>query len=380
MNTPAATYSRYTLEAKKFGYLLVLLPLTLPVAAYLIGRFTGHWDLAAFYTPLWFFVLIPLADALIGKDPANPAEADEARLSADGYYRALTLACLPWFAALLLWGAWVFATAPFSWLGMVGWVLSMGCVGGVAAINTAHELIHKPTRLERAAGGVLLSLVGYGSFKVEHIYGHHVHVATPRDGSTAAQGESVYRFVLRALRHNPRRAFQLEREARARRGLPPGAWRGELALWSMLSLLAAGACAFVAAWFGGAAWWLGVVYFVGQGLAAIALLEVINYIEHYGLARRPVGEGPPERYERVDVTHSWNSNFALTNLLLFQLQRHSDHHAHATRRYQALRHFDDSPQLPAGYAAMIVLAALPPLWRRVMDPRVEAYRQGRSPV
>jgi alkane 1-monooxygenase len=131
----------------------------------------------------------------------------------------------------------------------------------------------------------------------------------------------------------------------------------------------------VVALFTQAPWWVGLAYFAGQSAVAIALLEVINYVEHYGLAREIVTQGPLKgRYERVNVTHSWNSNFALTNLLLFQLQRHSDHHAHASRRYQALRHFDESPQLPAGYATMVVLAAIPPLWRRIMDPRVAAYR------
>lgn len=369
------TYSRYTLNVKKYAYLLFLLPLALPLGTVWLGTATGHWDVAAFYTPFWYFVLIPVLDWMIGQDPANPADTDEGWLSADRFYRVLTLACLPLYAALMLWGAHVFVTAPFSWAGMAGWVISIGCVGGVAAINTGHEMIHKSTRLEQWAGGMLLSLVSYGTFKVEHVYGHHVDVATPKDGSTAVQGESVYRFIVRALLHNPRRAFALQREARARRGLPTQPWRGELAAWSLWSLAWAAACAVIVGVFSDAPWWMGVLYFVGQSLVAISLLEIINYVEHYGLARKALPNG---RYERVDVTHSWNSNFALTNLLLFQLQRHSDHHAHAARRYQALRHFAQSPQLPAGYATMVVLAVLPPLWRRVMDPRAAAYCEARA--
>jgi alkane 1-monooxygenase len=371
MNSAAphpAVYSRYTLRVKKYAYLIFLLPLSLPVVAYWIASRYGIWDLAAYYTPFWYFVLIPILDALIGQDPANPAESDEGWLSSQNFYRVLTLACLPLHAMLLLWGAWVFVTAPFSWIGQIGWIVSMGCVGGVAAINTGHELIHKPTRLEQWAGGVLLASVTYGTFKVEHIYGHHVDVATPIDGSTAARGESVYAFVLRALRDNPRRAFALEKEARARRRRDMRWWNSELVGWYAVSALFAAVCALVAGW-------MGLIYFVGQSLVAIALLEIINYVEHYGLARRQLANG---RFERVDVTHSWNSNFLLTNLLLFQLQRHSDHHAHAARRYQALRHFPESPQLPAGYAAMVVLAVVPWLWRRVMDPRVAAYRSERA--
>ncbi|MFC3147962.1 alkane 1-monooxygenase [Piscinibacterium candidicorallinum] len=371
----AKTYSRYSLSVKKWAYLMFLLPLSLPLSSAWIGQYTDQWDLAAFYTPLWYFVIIPALDWLIGKDPANPAEEDEAWLSAERFYKVLTLVCLPLYLALLVWGAWMLVTAPFSWVGMVGWTISMGLVGGVAAINTGHELIHKPTRLEQWAGGLLLAAVSYGSFKVEHIYGHHVDVATPRDGSTARLGETIYGFVPRAFWHNPARAFQLEREAFARRNRRWTPLASELVAWYGASLLYAATCVAVVALFTQAPWWVGLAYFAGQSVVAIALLEIINFVEHYGLARALVNDGPLKgRYERVNVTHSWNSNFALTNLLLFQLQRHSDHHAHASRRYQALRHFDESPQLPAGYATMVVLAAIPPLWRRIMDPRVAAYR------
>jgi alkane 1-monooxygenase len=369
------THSRYSLNVKKYAYLLFLFPLSMPPTAAWIGHATGAWDAAAFYTLVWYFVLIPLLDWAIGPDPANPAEADVEWLAADRFYRVLTLACLPLYAAVLLWGAWVFATAPFSWVGMLAWVLSIGCVGGVAAINTGHELIHKGSRVESSAGGALLSLVSYGTFKVEHVYGHHVHVSTPHDASSARRGQNVYAFILRGMLGNPRRAFALQREARARRGLSTAWWRGELTVWSALSLGWAMACALVVAAFSDAPWWLGVLYFAGQSFVAVSLLEIINYVEHYGLMRRALGTG---RYERVDITHSWNSNYAFTNLLLFQLQRHSDHHAHAARRYQALRHFDESPQLPAGYAAMVVLAVIPPLWRRVMDPRVARYEDARA--
>jgi alkane 1-monooxygenase len=253
--------------------------------------------------------------------------------------------------------------------------VSIGLVGGVTAINTGHELIHKPTRLEQWAGGLLLSCVGYGSFKVEHIHGHHVDVATPADGSTARLGETIYRFVPRAVWRNPQRAFELERAACVHRGRPWNPLRSELVVWSLASVAFALACSVMVGLLTTAPWWLGLVYFVAQSMVAISLLEIINYIEHYGLERRLLTAGPMAgRYERVNVTHSWNANFLFTNLLLFQLQRHSDHHAHAVRRYQALRHFDESPQLPAGYSALVVLAAVPPLWRRVMDPRVAAYR------
>ncbi len=359
--------SRYTMSVKKYGYLLFLLPATLPLQAWLGAHMTGHWDLWAYFVPFIYFAVIPVMDALIGQDPSNPQPQDEAALSADLFYRALTFLCLPLFIVVMLWGAWVMANAPFSWLGQLGWIISMGYVGGVIAINTGHELIHKPTRAEQLAGGALLASVAYGTFKVEHIYGHHVHVSTPLDNSSARLGENVYSFILRAFLRNPRRAFELERAARARRSLSTAWWQSELTHWYGFTALMAAAC-----WAIGGG--LGLLYFAGQSIAAIALLEVINYVEHYGLARRPIASG---RWEKVDPTHSWNSNFILTNLFLFQLQRHSDHHANALRRYQVLRHFPQSPQLPAGYATMVVLALLPWLWRKVMDPKVAAFESRR---
>jgi alkane 1-monooxygenase len=365
--SPGKSAPWYSLALKKYGYLIFLLPLTLPLQAWWGARVHGHWDAWAFLVPVVFFVLIPLVDALIGQDPANASPADEAALNASRYYRLLPLLCLPLYLAALFFGAWVIVTAPFSSLGQVGWVLSMGCVGGVIAINAGHELIHKTTALESTAGGLLLASVGHGSFKVEHIYGHHVDVSTPADGSSAPLGDTVYAFIARAFSRNLARAYRLEKDNFQRRGTPWTWWRSEInRLWGFTALLAA-VCMAIAGW-------LGLVYFIGQAVVAIALLEVINFIEHYGLTRKQLPSG---RFEKVDPRHSWNSNFVLTNLFLFQLQRHSDHHANAVRRYQVLRHFDESPQLPAGYATMVVLAMLPWAWRKVMDPRVARAEQDR---
>jgi alkane 1-monooxygenase len=363
------TQRHYTLTIKKYGYLLFLMSITLPLQAYWLGRATGWWDVFAFFVLFVYYVQTPILDALIGQDPINPSAEEQAVMANDNYYRILTLSCLPLYLGLLFWGAWVLSTAPFSWIGQLGWTISMGFVGGVIAINTGHELIHKPSKGEQLAGGLLLASVGYGTFKVEHIYGHHVEVSTPADNSTARLGENVYAFILKALIKNPKRAFKLERAARARRKLGTAWWQSELLRLYGFTVLLAVICMVLAGPL------LGLAYFVGQCLAAIALLEVINYVEHYGLMRRQLPDG---RYEKVDPTHSWNSNFAYTNLLLFQLQRHSDHHANAARRYQLLRHFPESPQLPAGYATMVVLACIPPLWRKIMDPKVAVYESQRA--
>jgi alkane 1-monooxygenase len=350
---------------KALGFLLVfIVPALMPAAAWL-GVATGWPDAMAWFPLLFLFVLLPAIDFLLGHDPANVAPADEAAVARSRWFIALTLLAVPVQAVLLAWSAAWFAHAGFGAAGAVGWLLAQGVVGGILAINTAHELIHKDGRLERAAGGLLLASVGYHGFKVEHLRGHHVHVATPADASTARRGQSLWQFLPRALGRNTVAAWRLEAARLRGLGLPAWHRRNELLGWTALWL--ALAIAFTA-WLGVA----GLVFFLVQGLVAAASLEVINYVEHYGLERTQGADG---RYERVAPVHSWNSDFALSNLLLFQLQRHSDHHAFPKRRYAVLRHRPEAPQLPGGYAAMFVLAFCPPLWRRVVHPRLDALAQ-----
>ena len=349
---------------KAFGFLLVfLIPGTLPFAAWLASQ---GWapGLAAWFPLVALFVLLPLADYTLGHDSLNVPAEQERAFAQSRWFRGLTVLALPVHVGVLAWSAWWFVGADLSPLAMAGWLLSQGVVGGVLAINTAHELIHKDSRFEQTVGGLLLASVGYHGFKVEHVRGHHVHVSTPEDASSARYGQSVWHFLPRALVNNTRNAWRLEAVRLRHLGLPAWHWRNELIGWTAVWLaMAAG----VAAWLGA----VGLGFFLLQGLFAAGSLEVINYIEHYGLERRKQPDG---RYERTTHLHSWNSDYRLSNLMLFQLQRHSDHHAFPKRPYAILRHHADSPQLPGGYAAMFVLALVPPLWFRVIHPRVDAFR------
>ncbi|GAB6195191.1 alkane 1-monooxygenase [Lysobacter xanthus] len=347
---------------KRLGFLFVfVVPALMPVAAAL-GRASGHADAMAWFPLAFLFVLLPLADYALGHDPDNPAEP--ARLEQDRWFPALTLLALPVQIVLLAWSARWFAQAPLAPVGMLGWLLSQGVVSGVLAINTAHELIHKDTRLERAAGGVLLASVGYHGFKIEHVRGHHVHVSTPEDASSARYGQSLWHFLPRALVRNTANAWRLEAARLRRLGRPALSASNEMLGWTLAWLASA-----VAAWL-----WAGTVglaFFLLQGLFAAGSLEIINYIEHYGLERRRLPDG---RYERTTHLHSWNSDYRLSNLFLFHLQRHSDHHETPRRRYAALLHHPDSPQLPGGYASMFVLALCPPLWFRIVHPVLGRWR------
>ncbi len=353
---------------KRFGFLLVfVVPALMPAAGWLGAR-SGHPDRLAWFPLCFLFVLLPLADYALGHDPRNPDPDDAAPLEADDSFRWMTLAALPAQIGVLAWSARHAIDADFGPFGLAGWLLSQGIVGGVLAINVAHELIHKDTRLERTFGGLLLTTVGYAGFKIEHIRGHHVHVSTPEDASSARFGQSLWHFLPRALFRNTRNAWRLEAHRLQRQGR--SAWHpgNELLRWTALWLAMAVA---MGLWLGVA----GVAFFFAQGFLAACSLEIINYIEHYGLERDKLADG---RYERTTHLHSWNSEYLLSNLLLFHLQRHSDHHETPRRRYQALLHHPDSPQLPGGYAAMFVLALFPPLWFRVIDPRVRMFHAQRT--
>jgi alkane 1-monooxygenase len=338
---------------------LALLPAG--AVALIAAGWPAPWGAA--FQLLVIFGALPVIDFLCGIDTAN-LDAGDAAIERHGYFRAVTLLTVLVWPAVLVYCAWEFTRLPLGPFGMVAWIVSTGVLGGILAINPAHELVHKTSRLERFCGGLLLTCVGYHGFKIEHVRGHHVNVATPADSSSARFGESVYAFVPRALRDNVRNAWRLEAQRLRQGGRRVWSLDNEMLRWTALWLVLLAAFAL---WLGVA----GALFFVAQGIAAAGTLEIINYVEHYGLERRAVAPG---RYERVTHLHSWNAPQRIGNWLLFNLQRHSDHHANAWRRYQLLQHHDDSPQLPAGYATMFVLALVPPLWRRIMDPRAVRAR------
>lgn len=319
---------------------------------------------------LWFVVIlvhaiIPALDWLFGEDAANPPEAALAGLVQDRYYSWVLYAFVPLQLAATVGGAWLAATGDLPWHHLLGLAISVGMVNGVA-INTAHELGHKKGKLDRWLARISLAPTFYGHFYVEHNRGHHKNVSTPVDPASSRMGETFWAFWPRTVVGSLRSAWHLEAERLARSGKSVWSLSNEnLQSWAM-SVVLWGA---VLAVFG----WVALPFLLIQAVYGFSLLEVVNYLEHYGLLRRTLPDG---RVERCLPEHSWNSNHMVTNLFLYHLQRHSDHHANPTRHYQALRHFEESPQLPAGYAAMILLAYFPPLWFAVMDKRVIRHYRG----
>jgi alkane 1-monooxygenase len=348
-------------DPKRHAWLLGLLIPTLPFIAWGLVHLTGlgiFW----FYGPMLVFGVFPPLDLALGLDRRNPPDEVIKWLEQDRYYRWCTYLYLPIQYAGLVFACWLWSHGHLSGIDKVGLALTVAMVSGIA-INTAHELGHKRASIERWLSRIALAQSGYGHFFIEHNRGHHVRVATPEDPASARLGESFYAFLPRTVLGSLRSAWELE-QVRLRR-LEKSAWSPRndiLSAWAMTVVLYAA----LIAGFG-----VGVLpYLLIQAVLGFSLLEVVNYLEHYGLLRQKADDG---RYERTRAEHSWNSNNVASNVLLYHLQRHSDHHANPIRRYQALRHVDDAPQLPTGYAGMIVLAVIPPVWRRVMDHRVLAH-------
>ena len=337
-------------------WLVFTVPGTMPLAWYLVET-TGNF-LWTMLPLVWLYAILPMTDWLVGRDSGAPVASQDVWLNR----RLIPWLCLPIQLLLIGWALTKLNYMPI-WAQAL-WIFSLGYIGGMLAINVAHELIHRRNRLDRVIGGLLLCSVNYVTFKIEHVRGHHVWVATERDPSTARRGESIYRFLPRAMITNTINGWKLEAVRMRRIGQPVISLKNEMIGWHAVILLM-----MIAAY--ALAGWIGVLAFLVQGLIAAASLEIINYVEHYGLRRKQLDNG---RYERPTPMHSWNSDFWISNGILLQLQRHSDHHANPSRPFTQLRSWPEAPQLPLGYSAMLPMALIPPLWRRVMHPRLDRYQ------
>lgn len=336
--------------------------LLIPVAW--LGAVQGGWTVVLLPIITWYF--FTLLDALLGLNAENAdPQTEGGKLT---WYRAITLIWAPVQVVTLFGLIWyVSHTGHLSSLEKIVLFFGVGVITGTVGINYSHELMHQKNKTERALADLLLAMVLYSHFRSEHLLVHHRHVGTPRDPVTARYNEGFHRFFPRVLRQSLISAFTAEREMLARRDLP----------WTDLSnpffryWALQGAMLLLAFLLGG---WSGLALFLWQAWIAIWQLELVNYIEHYGLTRKHLGNG---KYEHVKPQHSWNASHKASNWLLINLQRHSDHHYKPDRRFPLLQTYGqaEAPQLPYGYPLMTMAAMVPPVWRRIMNPRVRRWRE-----
>ncbi|QBF33817.1 alkane 1-monooxygenase [Thalassococcus sp. S3] len=345
-------------RAAPFWISLTLPPLALISASY------GGWTLLLL--PLYTWYAFGMLDAVLGLELENAdlsATEDDLTL-----YKAITMLWAPVQFLTIFGLIWYASSAPhLSGWEKVGLFFGVGVISGTVGINYSHELMHQKNKVERWMADVLLAMVLYSHFRSEHLLVHHRYVGTPRDPVTARYNEGFHRFYPRVLRQSFVSAFKAEKAMLARKNRP---WHDRsnpfLRYWALQ-----GGMLLLAFLLGG---WVGVGLFLMQAGVAIWQLELVNYVEHYGLTRKHLGDG---KYEHVKPQHSWNSAQKASNWLLINLQRHSDHHFKPDRRFPLLQNHTeaDAPQLPYGYPVMTVAAMIPPLWRRVMNPRVRRWRE-----
>jgi alkane 1-monooxygenase len=354
---PPTTVARLT-SALPFWLSLALLPLAW------IGVTQGGWTVLLLPLTTWY--LFSALDAALGLNLSNAdtSTTDDQLL----FYRMVTIVWAPLQALTLFGVIWVATRSPDlgTWE-LIGLFFGIGVITGTVGINYSHELMHQKDARERWLGDILLAMVLYSHFRSEHLRVHHLHVGTPRDPVTARYNEGFHRFFPRVLRQSVTSSFAAEAAMLARRGLPRHDRSNPF--WRYAALQ--GAALLLALLLGG---WLGVALFLLQALVAIWQLELVNYVEHYGLTRKHLGDG---KYEHVKPQHSWNAAHKASNWLLINLERHSDHHYKPDRRFPLLQNYTaaDAPQLPHGYPVMTIAAMFPPLWRRIMNPRVRRWRE-----
>ncbi|MFT5141967.1 MAG: alkane 1-monooxygenase [Rhodothermales bacterium] len=337
----------------------------IPLSVWAALTLPGWWS---FLAVVHVYGLVPLVDQMLPSSEKNMNEAEEEAARGDRLYDLLLVLLVPVQYALMGYYLYLMSAGSLTTLEMVGNSLSMSMASGVLGINLAHEFGHRVSRAERFLSKSLLLTTLNMHFIIEHNLGHHKRVATHDDPATGRFGENIYTFVPRSMVQSYFSAWQIERTRRAKRQLPFWSLRNEMIQMTLIQVAALGGVF----WFGG---WIAAVGYLAVSLLGQAQLEIINYVEHYGLTRRLREDG---RFERVQAYHSWNSNHAFGRLILFELTRHSDHHYMASRPYQVLRHLEDAPQMPAGYPAMMLMSLIPPVWFRVMNPRAEATMQAHA--
>ena len=349
------------MQLTMFKDIKYLLAYSIPIVTIISLSQRGVWSYA---TVFYAFVLIPILEIILADREVSYSEKEVEERKINALFDWLLYGNIPMIFALLMWGLWDLSNGIYQTHEMIGKVLSLGILLATNGINVAHELGHRTNQTERSLAKLLLCPSLYMHFYIEHNFGHHKNVSTPKDPATALRHQSVYFFWIRSVVGQYLNAWRLQWQLLKNQNCSFWSWHNDMLFYLLFQ-----------------GFYLGIVYQMmsatGLGFAiAIAtvsflMLETINYIEHYGLERKKLSSG---RYERVQAHHSWNSNHVIGRMVLYELTRHSDHHYRAYKKYQTLENKPKSPQLPYGYPTSMLLSMLPPLWFRKMNPILERYQ------
>ena len=346
---------------KPWNYLILLFVPALVVAGYCLGEWYN------FLVPLCCFVVYPFTNFFIpalAKDNASKHQKYSSTI-----YRNIALSFVPVLTALTGWAVYVAGNTLVTSVSFIGLAISVGVVNGVLGFTLAHEFIHRFTRTEQGAGYLLLLQNNYMHYGIEHVWGHHVYACTPEDPHTARMGESLYSYLLRAIGGTYKNAWKIDAKKLSRTTHKFSFMPSRMLLFGVLQIALMLLIFFVLGY-------LSLLFFLLQNVVAIALLHIINYLQHYGLMRKVNTGGG---YEKLSIQHAWNTGRCNRSINLFELESHADHHMHPGRPFDKLSHHADSPEHPAGYSFMVLLSLVPPLWFRIMDKRI-LMRSDNSPT
>lgn len=341
---------------RRYKYFLPII--VIPFLMYISFTYLGYWSFFAF---AFVYGLLPIAEFIFTGTHENFTKEEEDLERKDVFYDILIYTMLPLQYFILAMYLYTITSQSLLWYEYVGVTLAMGLACGALGINVAHELGHRTKKYEQWMAKALLLSTLYMHFYIEHNRGHHKNVSTPLDPATSRLNESFYAFLPRTVLGSWKSAWKLEAHRLQKLKLP--FWNPIHNEMLRFQLIQIAFIVFIYLIFG----WIGVVGFLAASIIGFTLLEIVNYIEHYGLQRKQLANGA---YEKVKPHHSWNSAHEFGRILLFELTRHSDHHYNPSRKYQILRHYHEAPQMPSGYLAMMPLALVPPLWFRIMNPLV----------
>lgn len=341
----------------RMRYLKYFLAYTVPASA-LISIYAG--GILSYFALFYCFIFLPALELVLPENRNNLSAVEEEVAKKDKVYDLLLYTNLPIVFSILIYFLFRVSDPGLMWWELLGMIFAMGLCCGVIGINVGHELGHRVNPVERLIAKLLLMSSLYMHFYIEHNLGHHKRVGTDADPSSAKYNEPVYLFYFRTLVFSFFSAWDIQMRTLEKNGQRFISVYNQMLVFMIIEAILIIA---IGAYFGLEAMFM----FLAAAFIGMLLLETINYIEHYGLRRRQKSNGA---YERVMPWHSWNSDHYIGRLVLYELTRHSDHHYQAHRKYQVLRHMSEAPQLPAGYPAMVILSLLPPLWFRIMNPRV----------
>ncbi len=352
-------------DGKRYYWWLILIPVFASFSTIWLYFALGKNPIVTLIPMLFFYAFTPLMDFLLGEDEHNPPEEVVNAMAEDNYYRFVVHSQI--YIAIALFVAFVVfvGTQDLPWWAILALIFGVGInSGGVMALT--HELGHKANKLDRLSAKIGNMIMGYGHFNIEHNKGHHTWVATPEDPASSRMGENFYAFMVRELSGTFVRGISYEKARLAKQGR--GFWSVRNDVLQVYAVTLAATALFVAL-FG----WSILIFLIPHHFLAWLALTQANYVEHYGLKRKKLANG---KYERCQPKHSWNTNHTYSNLVSFNLQRHSDHHAFPQRPYQVLRDYKDVPSLPTGYGGCFAMAFVPPIWFSVMDQRVMDWADG----